>query len=53
MSLARRSYLWNMIHCDTVTILSCVSFKVDSFALRASSENDMVTALTEIYGLSS
>jgi hypothetical protein len=44
MSLAKRSYLWNMIHCDTVTMLSCVSFKVDSFALRASSENDMVTA---------
>ena len=48
----RRSYLWNMIHCDTVTILSCVSFKVDSFALRASSENDIVPALIEIYGLS-
>jgi hypothetical protein len=42
MSLAKRSYLWNMIHCDIVTILSCVSFKVDSFAWRASSENDMV-----------
>jgi hypothetical protein len=27
-----------MIHCETETMLSCVSFKVDSFALRASSE---------------
>jgi hypothetical protein len=44
MSPTGRSYLWNMIHCDTVTMLSCVSFKVDSFALSASSENDMVAA---------
>jgi len=32
-----RAYLWNMIHCEHVTILSCVSFKADSFALTASS----------------
>ena len=42
------SYLWNIIHCDTVTMLSCVSFKVDSFALRASSEKDIVTGPSEL-----
>ena len=42
-----------MIHCDTVTILSCVSFKVDSFALRASSENDIVTTTGHNYVITS
>lgn len=31
-----------MIHCDTETMLSCVSLRVESFALRASSVNDML-----------
>lgn len=30
-------YLWNMTHCATVTTLSCVSFRAESFALTASS----------------
>src|ERR1700761_6366532 len=33
------TYLWNMIHCETDTMLSCVSLRVDNLALRASSEN--------------
>lgn len=36
------AYLWNIIHCETDTMLSWVSFRVESFALRASSVNDML-----------
>jgi hypothetical protein len=46
--IGQQLYLWNIIHCDTVTMLSCVSFNVDSFAFKASSENDMTT-VGEIY----
>jgi hypothetical protein len=46
--IGQELYLWNIIHCDTVTMLSCVSFNVDSFAFKASSENDM-TAVGKIY----
>jgi hypothetical protein len=38
-------YRWNMIHCDTLTILSWDSLSVDSFAFRASSVKAMIIVM--------
>ena len=39
-----KDYLWNIIHCDTETMLSCVSFSDDNFDFSASSVNDILDA---------
>ncbi len=35
-SLQLAAYLWNMIHCAALAMLSCVSFSADSLASTAS-----------------
>lgn len=45
MAVGLIDYLWNMTHCATVTIPSCVSLRAESFAFTASSVYAMIGAV--------
>ena len=47
------AYRWKRIHCEAVTILSCVSFSELSFALKASSDHAIVAEVPTAYCLAS